>query len=240
MLRSLTDIVKSIDLGTQLNNFADRLDGKADASVPFGQNLNYEQWYNCRTRYSNCKLKKYSSYCYYSISDNQYGLIIMDTLKHNLSTQGSRASTTPWTTLASRLLPAFSIQLLLHKNDEKTLNSILFPFNLCPKLMKSLFLLSIFLIFFVECTNSTRCVCKCCTSSNCDASTYAGSTTQSFDLTVLCNDVTCNRASCSTNFLGTCPIIGAAGDVDSTCDATRLTKFSMVMIIGIVMVRLIT
>ncbi|CAF1489487.1 unnamed protein product [Adineta ricciae] len=62
---------------------------------------------------------------------------------------------------------------------------------------------------------------------------------QSFDLSLLCNDVTCNRVSCSTNFLGTCPLVGAAGDVDSTCDATKLTTFNMLMLIGIVIVGLI-
>ncbi|CAF1193072.1 unnamed protein product [Adineta ricciae] len=85
-------------------------------------------------------------------------------------------------------------------------------------------------MFCVELTSTTRCVCKCCTSSGCDASTSVGSTNQSFDLSLLCNDVTCNRVSCSTNFLGNCPIVGAAGDVDSTCDATKLTTFNMIML----------
>ncbi|CAF1671507.1 unnamed protein product, partial [Adineta ricciae] len=96
--------------------------------------------------------------------------------------------------------------------------------------MKSFYTFCIFLIFCVELISTTRCVCKCCTSSGCDASTSVGSTSQSFDLSLLCNDVTCNRVSCSTNFLGNCPIVGAAGDVDSTCDATKLTTFNMIIL----------
>ncbi|UJR19583.1 hypothetical protein I4U23_022718 [Adineta vaga] len=105
--------------------------------------------------------------------------------------------------------------------------------------MKFLYHLCIFLLFVIQITTSTRCICKCCTSSGCDASTYSGATSQSFDLSLVCNDVTCNRVSCSTNFLNTCPILGAAGDVDSTCDATKLTTFSILMILGIVITRFI-
>ncbi|CAF3759764.1 unnamed protein product [Adineta steineri] len=92
--------------------------------------------------------------------------------------------------------------------------------------MKFLFVLCIFVVFFVEFATSTRCICKCCTSSGCSASTYSGSTTNSFDLSIVCSAATCNQASCSANFLGACPLIGAAGDVDSTCGATRLAKYT--------------
>ncbi len=101
--------------------------------------------------------------------------------------------------------------------------------------MKFLLLLCIFVVFAIDFATSTRCICKCCTSSGCDASTSSGSTRQSFDLSVVCSPVTCNRVSCSTNFLGTCPIPGAAGDVDSTCGATRFATYSVVMVLGVVL-----
>ncbi|CAF4436755.1 unnamed protein product [Adineta steineri] len=92
------------------------------------------------------------------------------------------------------------------------------------------------MVFFVEFATSTRCICKCCTSSGCSASTYSGSTTNSFDLSIVCSAATCNQASCSANFLGACPLIGAAGDVDSTCGATRLAHYSMIMVSGVMMI----
>jgi hypothetical protein len=101
--------------------------------------------------------------------------------------------------------------------------------------MKFLLLLCIFMVIAIEFATSTRCICKCCTSTGCDASTSSGSTKQSFDLSIVCSPVTCNRALCSTNFLGTCPIPGAAGDVDSTCGTTRFATYSVVMVLGVML-----
>jgi hypothetical protein len=79
--------------------------------------------------------------------------------------------------------------------------------------MKVLILICIFIGLLVHSSTGTRCVCKCCTTDGCDSSTAAP---QSFDLSGVCSDVTCNRLTCSTQFK-TCPIPTSAGHVDSKC-----------------------
>ena len=215
-IRSLAGIVKSSELKVQLNNFADRLDGKAHvpalvgnrvffgsdyqihrrtnwiASIKLqsprtypsecilGQNLKHEHLGQgvlnlYRTDYNdyvgvfaildwqaingitvehdipivNCTG---SSYYYHSsrrfvggVSDDQYGLAVMDTVSHNLTAQRSwhfyddaiialatnltlNASTTPWTALASRLLPTGRITVGFFNSTIVTLNDGNFSF----------------------------------------------------------------------------------------------------------------
>ncbi len=65
----------------------------------------------------------------------------------------------------------------------------------------------------VHSSTGTRCVCKCCTTDGCNPSTAEP---QSFDLSGVCNDVTCNRFTCSTQFKS-CPLPTSAGNTDSKC-----------------------
>ncbi|CAF3723590.1 unnamed protein product [Rotaria sp. Silwood1] len=88
--------------------------------------------------------------------------------------------------------------------------------------MKLLILICILVGLLVHSSTGTRCVCKCCTSDGCDSSTAIP---QSFDLSGVCNAVTCNRLSCSIQFK-TCPIPTSAGHVDSTCGGSSMTSLT--------------
>jgi len=79
--------------------------------------------------------------------------------------------------------------------------------------MKLLIIICILVGLLVHSSTGTRCVCKCCTTVDCDTSKAEP---QSFDLSGVCNPVTCNRLTCSTQFK-TCPIPTSAGNVDSKC-----------------------
>lgn len=79
--------------------------------------------------------------------------------------------------------------------------------------MKVLIFICILAGLLFHTSESTKCVCKCCTTDDCDSSK---ATPQSFDLKGVCNAVTCNRASCAIEIHG-CPAPGTAGHVDSSC-----------------------
>jgi hypothetical protein len=89
--------------------------------------------------------------------------------------------------------------------------------------MKFLIVICILVGLLIHSSTGTRCVCKCCTTDDCDTSTAEP---QSFDLNGFCNGVTCSRAACSIEFK-TCPIPTSAGNVDSKCSESSTASVTI-------------